>query len=184
MECVGCTSCIDACNTMMEATDKPKGLIRYASENGIETGEKLHFTARMKFYTVVLILLTGVLTTLLVTRTEIEGTILKTGGQPYFLEGTDSISNQYKIEMINKTDRNITIKLKLENSNIGRIRSIGSSEFHIAPGGQSEGNFFIVLPQKEVTEHEMKFNIGLYDGDKKIHNATTNFLGPFKIRVH
>jgi cytochrome c oxidase accessory protein FixG len=184
MECVGCTSCIDACNTMMEATNKPKGLIRYASENGIENGEKLHFTARMKFYTVLLILLTGLLTTLLVTRSEIEGTILKTGGQPYFLEGTDSISNQYKIEMINKTDRNITIKLKLENSNIGTIRSIGNSEFHIAPGGQSEGNFFIVLPQKAVTEHEMKFNIGLYDGDKKIQNTTTNFLGPFKNRVN
>ena len=44
MECVGCTACIDACNTMMDATAKPRGLIRYASENGIAEHKKLRYT--------------------------------------------------------------------------------------------------------------------------------------------
>jgi len=39
MECVGCTACIDACNNIMDRIHKPKGLIRYASENSIATGE-------------------------------------------------------------------------------------------------------------------------------------------------
>ena len=61
MECVGCTSCIDACDKMMDATGRPKGLIRYASENGIAERKKLQYTGRMKFYTILLIVLTGYL---------------------------------------------------------------------------------------------------------------------------
>ena len=36
---------------------RPQGLIRYASENGIAEGKKLRYTGRMKFYTVLLMLL-------------------------------------------------------------------------------------------------------------------------------
>ena len=64
MECVGCTACIDACNKMMDAVGRPQGLIRYASENGIADGKKLRYTGRMKFYTMILFILTGLLTTL------------------------------------------------------------------------------------------------------------------------
>jgi cytochrome c oxidase accessory protein FixG len=34
MECVGCTACMDACDKMMDGVGRPRGLIRYASENG------------------------------------------------------------------------------------------------------------------------------------------------------
>ena len=51
MECAGCTACIDACNSIMDKLDRPRGLIRYASENSIANGEPLHYTTRMKFYT-------------------------------------------------------------------------------------------------------------------------------------
>ena len=80
MECVGCTACIDACNKMMDAVNRPQGLIRYASENGITDGKKLRYTGRMKFYTVMLFILTGLLATLLLTRKEIDGTIIRTTG--------------------------------------------------------------------------------------------------------
>lgn len=58
MECVGCTACIDACDKMMDAVNRPRGLVRYASENGIEEGKKLSYTGRMKFYTLLLLILT------------------------------------------------------------------------------------------------------------------------------
>jgi cytochrome c oxidase accessory protein FixG len=34
LECIHCTMCIDACDNIMDRLSKPKGLIRYASENG------------------------------------------------------------------------------------------------------------------------------------------------------
>ena len=65
MECVGCTACIDACDHMMESVGLAKGLVRYASENGIANHEKLHYTRRMKMYTGLLAVLLILLTILL-----------------------------------------------------------------------------------------------------------------------
>lgn len=35
LECVNCTACIDACDSIMDSVGYPKGLIRYASEDNI-----------------------------------------------------------------------------------------------------------------------------------------------------
>ncbi|MFT3820949.1 MAG: cytochrome c oxidase accessory protein CcoG [Rubrivivax sp.] len=34
-ECIGCAACIDACNQVMDKVGSPRGLIRYATENGV-----------------------------------------------------------------------------------------------------------------------------------------------------
>ena len=34
-ECIGCAACIDACDGVMDKMDYPRGLIRYATQNGI-----------------------------------------------------------------------------------------------------------------------------------------------------
>ncbi|HEV7230632.1 MAG TPA: cytochrome c oxidase accessory protein CcoG, partial [Bacteroidia bacterium] len=50
LECVNCTACIDACDEVMESVGFEKGLIRFASENGIARKEKLRITSRMIAY--------------------------------------------------------------------------------------------------------------------------------------
>jgi cytochrome c oxidase accessory protein FixG len=37
-ECIGCAACIDACNQVMDRIGSPRGLIRYATENGVAQG--------------------------------------------------------------------------------------------------------------------------------------------------
>src|SRR5690606_41793984 len=91
----------------------PKGLIRYASEDEIEKKSKFVFTARMKGYAAVLIILTGILTGLLFMRSEVEAKILRLPGQWYEHKG-ENISNVYTYKIANKTSRdydNVTIKL-------------------------------------------------------------------------
>src|SRR5690606_38137355 len=39
LECIGCAACIDACDDIMTKIDRPKGLVRYDSLNGL-TGKK------------------------------------------------------------------------------------------------------------------------------------------------
>lgn len=178
MECVGCTACIDACNKMMDAVGRPQGLIRYASENGIANGQKLVYTGRMKFYTVVLLLLAGLLTLLLSTRKDIDGTIIRAGGMLYQERGADSISNLYNIKIINKTINDIPITLKLEGSP-GIIIEAEGKDIQVKKEAQGKGSFFIVLPRNFIKERKTKLNIGLYEGNKKITVLKTNFLGPF-----
>jgi cytochrome c oxidase accessory protein FixG len=177
MECVGCTACIDACNKMMKAIDRPTGLIRYASENGIAKKEKLHYTGRMKLYTVLLIALTGLLSTLLLTRKDVDGTIIRAAGMLYQERGTDSLSNLYNIRIINKTEKNIPLTLHLENTP-GRIIEAEGKTIAVPKEGQGKGSFFIVLPRRVVRDRKTKLSVGLYEGEKKITTLKTNFMGP------
>lgn len=181
MECVGCTACIDACDKMMDAVDRPKGLIRYASENGIAEGKKLRYTGRMKFYTIILIVLTGLLSALLLSRKDIDGTIVRTRGQLYQERGTDSISNLYNIKIINKTIKNIPVTLKLEGDfgKTGYIQLIGTEKILLKEEDQASGSFFVVLPRNVIEKRKLKLKIGLYEGDKKVTSISTNFMGPF-----
>ncbi|HTN06671.1 cytochrome c oxidase accessory protein CcoG [Agriterribacter sp.] len=177
MECVGCTSCIDACNKMMDATGREKGLIRYASENGIAEGKKLKFTGRMKFYTVLLVVLTSLLTALLVSRKDVDGTILRAGGMLYQERGADSVSNLYNIKIINKTVHDVSLSLKLENMP-GSIIEAEGKDIIVKREGQGKGSFFIVLPRHIIETRKTKLKIGVYEGDHKITTLGTNFMGP------
>lgn len=176
MECVGCTACIDACDHMMESVGFKKGLIRYASENGIANNEKLHYTRRMKMYSVLLVVLLGLLTILLVTQKEIKATVMRTPGLLFQEKGKDSVSNLYNIKIVNKTMNDIPLTVKLEDGN-GTIQQVGNA-VHVKKEGQGAGSFFIILPKKVITQRKTVLQVGLYEGDKKILTVKTNFLGP------
>ncbi len=177
MECVGCTSCIDACNKMMDATGRERGLIRYASENGIAEGKKLKFTGRMKFYTILLVALTGLLTALLVSRKDVDGTIMRAGGMLYQERGTDSVSNLYNIRIINKTVHDLSLSLRLEGIP-GSIIEAEGKDIVVKREGQGKGSFFIVLPRDVIEARKTKLKVGIYEGDHKITTLGTNFMGP------
>lgn len=178
MECVGCTACIDACDKMMDAVGRPRGLVRYASESGIAEGKKLRFTGRMKLYSALLVVLTGLLTLLLVTRKDISGNIIRARGQLYQERGTDSLSNLYTIKITNKTLEDIPITLKLEDAP-GYIIAAEGKNILLHKEDQAKGSFFIVLPRSYIKDRKTSVTVGLYKGDKRIIGIRTNFLGPF-----
>jgi cytochrome c oxidase accessory protein FixG len=180
MECVGCTACIDACNNIMDRINKPRGLIRYASENSIANGEPLHFTTRMKLYTVLLSIVLSVLTLLLMTRKDIDPTVMRTPGQLYQERGADSLSNLYNVKVANKTMKMIPMTIKLEGSN-GRIESIGKDFVEVAKEGQGSGTFFVILPKSSVHQRKTTITLSFWQGDQKISESKTNFLGPIKV---
>jgi cytochrome c oxidase accessory protein FixG len=177
MECVACTACIDACDRVMERINKPLGLIRYASEDSISRGIKFHFTARMKVYSGLCLLLLVVLISLLETRKDIGATVMRTPGILYQERGTDSISNLYNIKMVNKTIKPIPLTIKVED-NAGSIEIIGKNYIPIEKEGQGGGSFFVVLPKQMIHKRKTEVVLGLYEGDKKIAVVKTNFLGP------
>lgn len=177
MECVGCTACIDACDHVMESIHKPKGLIRYASENSIAKGEPLRYTVRMKLYTGLCFLLLSILSVILITRKDVDATVIRTAGMLYQERGTDSLSNLYNIKLINKTTKDIDLKIALVDQE-GKIQMAGKPLITIKKESQAAGTFFIVLPKSAVKQRKTILKLALYQGDEKLAGATTNFLGP------
>jgi cytochrome c oxidase accessory protein FixG len=177
MDCIGCTACIDACDHMMEKTGRLKGLIRYASENGISEGKPLKYTTRMRMYSLLSVLLLGILTFLLISRKDVDVTIMRTPGMLYQERGTDSVSNLYNIKVVNKTIKAVPLTLTLEGVT-GKLDIVGSKTINVKEEGQGTGSFFIVLPGKNIAERKTRLQVGIYEGNEKIDVIKTNFLGP------
>ncbi len=177
MECVGCTACIDACNHIMDSIDKPRGLIRYASENSIAKGEPLHYTTRMKLYTALCFFLLAVLSVILITRKDVDATIIRTAGMLYQERGEDSISNLYNIRMVNKTNKDLQIEVRLTDVK-GRIQMAGSPMIKMAKEAQAAGTFFIVLPKEDIKERKTIIRLAIFENGKEVATTKTNFLGP------
>ena len=86
MECVACTACMDACDSIMEKIDKPKGLIRYNSEAGLEN--KKRFRPRVLIYSVSLLISAIGLIYFLNERNPYSISLLRQKGAPFkVLEG-------------------------------------------------------------------------------------------------
>lgn len=182
LECVNCTACIDECDHIMESIKLPKGLIRYASEDNIAKKEPFKFTARMKGYTSVLVILVGILIGMLFLRNDVEATILRLPGQLYEHKENNIISNVYTFKVINKTNKKIEdVSYKLL-SHKGTIKLVSNHNFSVPAQGLAEGTLFIELHSAELQKDKMNLRIGVYSKDKLIETAKTNFLGPRSYR--
>ncbi len=175
LECVNCTACIDACDNIMEKIEKPKGLIRVASENNIKNKAKTTYTRRMKAYTVVLVLLLVLEGFLIVSRTDVDAKAMRAKGTLYY---TDSIGvrNIYNLKIINKTRETIPVDLKLEDIK-GEIVFVGNNPV-LKPSDISQSTFFIILPEESLNTHKLKVNIGVYTKGRKLQSIKTTFIGP------
>ena len=178
LECVNCTACIDACNSIMDKVDLPRGLIRYASEQNIADKLPFRFTGKMKAYSTVLVLLIGFLVALLMLRSDFETTILRTPGMMYQTRDDGSITNLYQIKMVNKTNDAHEVSFKLLNPN-GKIEMVGSG-IKLEEQGIGQGAFFVIIPPDELKQMSTRVEVGVYAGEELIETVKTKFLGPAK----
>ena len=180
LECVNCTACIDACDHMMESVGLPKGLIRYDSEEGIVNKSKKIFSVRTIGYSIVLALLLGLVSFLLVNRTDVDATILKTPGQQYQKRENNLVSNLYNYKIINKTFDSIPGEIKPIGIE-GEIEYIGGKTFVIPSESIAEGSFFLIVNMEELSERKSTIYLGVYDEEGELlDKVKTSFLAPLK----
>ena len=178
LECVNCTACIDACNHMMESVDLPKGLIRFASEDEISDKKPWQFTTRMKAYTAVLTVLVGVIVALVVMRSDVEATVLRTPGMLFQEQEDGRISNLYNFKVVNKTSREMPLRFELIGIP-GEIKLVGK-EVHLEKAALAQGSLFILLDHEQLRGTKTKLTIGVFSGDRMIEEVSTTFVGPIR----
>ena len=133
MECVGCAACVDACDEIMEKVDRPKGLVRYDSLNGLEGKSKHRARPRLFFYSGLATLWLVGTVIAFAQSAPFEANALRHEGAPFaVVDG--SVRNSLRIHLVNKTNEKQT--------------------FVIEPvaGGPLE----YVLPQSEVSIESLK----------------------------
>jgi cytochrome c oxidase accessory protein FixG len=103
LECVGCANCIDACDEVMVKIGRPKGLVRYDSQRGFETGKRRFLRGRVFLYAFLLLLGVAVLTVALTARRPFEASLIRSPGRAYSLEDDgERVHNVFDLQLINK----------------------------------------------------------------------------------
>ena len=176
LECVNCTGCIDACDNVMRKLNLPPGLIRYASVNSIEHKKAGLFTPRVIGYTIALAVLSTIMMVLLLNRSDIEATILRTPGSLYQETDDGTVRNLYNLSLVNKTYHEMPIRLELKSPE-GHIRVVGQP-IVVAPDSLAEAVFFVDIEKDHLYSSNSLVNIEIFSGDRLLREVKTNFMGP------
>jgi len=176
LECVNCTACMDVCDEVMEKIEKPKGLIRVDSLEGIKTSKHSIINRRSIAYGAVLVVLLLLEGFLLVDRAEIETLILRTPGTLFYEKTPGSISNLYNYTLVNKTDSESEIEFKVVDLQAD-IEYIGKKPSTVSMG-PSEGSLFIIIDKQHLKDRKTKVKVDVYQNDEVIDRVKTNFYGP------
>lgn len=179
MECVNCTACMDACDEVMDKVGFQRGLIRYASYNNIFNKEKLKISARIIAYSVVLVALLSVFSFLLISRSNVETTILRTPGMRFQEVEGGYISNLYNVQVVNKTQQAYPVTFKLVSPN-GRIKMVGKEDLQVPSQDIAKGALFVEIARDSLHGNKNQIVIEIYSGDQKLDRVKTNFLGPMQ----
>jgi polyferredoxin len=154
----------------------PTGLIRYASYKGILDGIKLRFTPRIAGYSIILLVLLIITNILLFGRSAVEATILRTPGMLYEKREDGNIANLYNIKIVNKTQENQSIELKLKSPK-GTIKIIGG-DMIVPKQGLYETAFFVEIPARNIFMARLPLYIDVYSGEELIEEIRSSFIGP------
>ncbi len=109
-ECIGCTACIDVCNGVMEKMSYPRGLIRYATQNGLARHLsraqvlKRVLRPRVLVYTTILVVLVAALLTSMALRSPFRVDVVRDRGALAQLVDDGQIENVYRLQVMNATE--------------------------------------------------------------------------------
>ncbi len=180
LECVNCTACIDACDSIMTKIKKPKGLIRYASKNEIETKHRKIFTPKAIGYTIVLSILFSIISFLLLNRSDYELSLVRTAGLMAQEQPGGKLSNLYDVKIINKTFESSPVTLEVQNME-GEVKVI-SGDLTLQPQEVSEGKIFVIFPKENIKALTTPIEVAVKAEGKIIDVIKTSFLGKIKGR--
>ena len=176
LECINCTACIDACNHVMGKVNKPLNLIGYYSENTITNNQKPSFTWRMAGYSVIMVLLIGILSYFVFSRSDMDITIMRSAGMLYQEQPGGYISNIYNAEIINKSNETKEIIINATDPAV-KIKYIQSPRF-IEKGGSIKVVFFVMMPASAVHSPKTTIKLQLLSGNSVMDTESTSFIGP------
>jgi cytochrome c oxidase accessory protein FixG len=182
-ECIGCGLCVDACDTVMDKMAAPRGLIRYATQNGMAgrwtRGQVLRrvLRPRVLIYAGVLAALTIGLLASLVVRMPLKVDVVRDRGALARIVEGGQLENVYRLQIMNATERQQHY----------RIQAHGLERLAVSPGepvevGPAQSRWVAVrlqVPYGSATagSHAVYFDVRSLDGGAQVSEKAT-FMVP------
>lgn len=113
-ECITCAACIDACDNVMDQISRPRGLIRYTTENALQGQPSRLLRPRLLGYLVLLGVMTLLLAGSLATRVPLGIDVIRDRGQLYRTASDGFIENSYQLRIMNRSQQTRTLVIGLD----------------------------------------------------------------------
>jgi cytochrome c oxidase accessory protein FixG len=177
LECIACAQCADACDSIMDRIAKPRGLIRYGSEQELATGKKARWLrARVVVYPLLLAALIGLLLVTGASRAGDEITVLRGQGAPFVLQD-ELVRNQIRIKIQNRSSTDGSYAISL--TGIDGARMIApENPLHVGAGSRAETTLFVLAPRSAFDGGVREVSFRVVDGGGKSTDVGYRLLGP------
>ncbi len=146
MECIGCAQCIDACDAVMARLKRPLGLIRYATQAGIEGGSARILRPRAAIYAAILLVIAGAFTLAVVARPTANVVVVRGLGRPYTALDGGMIGNPVKIKLVSRTTRALELGLSAEGIPGARLAA-ETNPVRLPPGASAVVPAMVEVPE-------------------------------------
>jgi cytochrome c oxidase accessory protein FixG len=113
IECIGCTACIDACDSIMIKQNKPVGLIRFDSLNGLEHKPKRFWRPRVFLYLVAGLAGMSALTFVALNSRSVAINAMRLPGTPYSVSN-GVVQNAYELHIENKRASDVDLVVEAD----------------------------------------------------------------------
>jgi cytochrome c oxidase accessory protein FixG len=188
MECIGCAACIDACDHVMDKMGYARGLIRYATLNGLEQGlSKRQMWRRLPrprvlVYGTLLLAVSVAFVAGLALRDPLRVNVVRDRGVMARMVEDGAVENVYRVLVMNATEA--PQRYRIAVSGLPGLSVAGNTGLELAPAAERSIPVSVRLPAdaaatlNERTQH-IRFEVTqLTDTDQEVavHEASTFLL--------
>ncbi len=177
IECIGCAACIDACDSIMEKMNYPKGLISYTTEHNL-SGQKTNLVRpRLIGYAVALTAMFCVFAWAIADRSLVELDVLK--DRVLYRENEEGrIENVYTLKIMNKAQHDVTYLIEADG--LDDLVYEGKREIKAVAGEVlSLPVELSIAPEKlPSSTNEISFHLRAVDDPSIKTDAASRFIGP------
>lgn len=178
MECVACTSCMDACDDIMAKLKRPGGLVRYASLNELNGGQTQYWRHRTILYAV-LLGVGAVVATVALSRIQRAGfKLTRAPGVELYAPTPAAITNFYRVKILNKQGHEVRFFLETESSPVPVTILNQSAGLVVPPEGEITVPVVLSVDRKDYRgEFDLVVRLRSEDGKSRLKQKL-HFLGP------
>lgn len=178
LECIACTQCVDACDSIMDRIDKPRGLIRYGSQQSLEEGKQVGLLrARVLLYPALIAVFVSALVVVGARQASADVTVLRGIGAPY-VEQQDGVRNQLRVKIENRSGQARDYRIELLNA--PDLQLIAPEiPLPVAHGTHRTTTVFVLAPRTSFAGGKRTVRLRVSDGSGLEHEQEYQLLGPY-----
>jgi cytochrome c oxidase accessory protein FixG len=177
MECIHCTQCMDACDHIMVAVGKPKGLIRYASRDALAGKPRHLLRPRTILYPAAFTAAFGSFIFALNTKAKADVTLLRSGSEPFVVEADGRVSNQVRVKIANRSHESHQYVITLSGVEGAQVIA-PESPLTVKAGETRTTSVFVLLPATAFVKGRRDVTVKISDADDYSGEFPFNLMGP------